>query len=90
MKRNGTLDIEKDDQEIVEDKRLGINQTFVGHGVMIVVKETANDKVPLCLGLGPAANQVSRVFRRGLLSHKGCNSWLLVMRSLGSFDALLP
>ena len=63
MKRNGTwelatLELEKETPEPGGDKRLGMNQTFVGHGVMIVAKETVNDKVPLCLGLGPSANQV--------------------------------
>lgn len=61
MKRNGTLELENQVPEPEGDKRLGLNQTFVGHGVMIVAKETANDSVPLCLGLGPAANQVVKM-----------------------------
>ena len=62
MKRNGTLDLVNNDPETEEraDDPLGLNQTFVGHGVMIVAKETISDKVPLCLGLGPTANQVSQ------------------------------
>lgn len=58
MKRNGTLELQNPAPEPIGDTRLGLNQSFVGHGVMIVVKETVNDKVPLCLGLGPSANQV--------------------------------
>ena len=30
---------------------------FAGHGVLIVAKETVNDAVPLCLGLGPTGNK---------------------------------
>lgn len=31
---------------------------FEGHGVLIVAKETVNDTMPLCLGLGPSRNKV--------------------------------
>jgi hypothetical protein len=62
MKRNGTLHVKNKEPETEKktDDPLGLNQTFVGHGVMIVAKETINDNVPLCLGLGPTANQVSQ------------------------------
>ena len=34
---------------------------FEGHGVLIVAKETLNDTMPLCLGLGPSRNKVRLV-----------------------------
>ena len=34
---------------------------FEGHGVLIVAKETVNNTVPLCLGLGPSRNKVRLV-----------------------------
>ena len=58
MKRNGTFEKDFVTTETGEDDALGLNQTFAGHGVLIVAKHTANDDVPLCLGLGPSANQV--------------------------------
>lgn len=61
MKRNGTFEKDFVTPEPGEDEPLGLNHTFAGHGVLIVAKSTVNDKVPLCLGLGPSANQVGRV-----------------------------
>jgi hypothetical protein len=34
---------------------------FEGHGVLIVAKETVNDKMPLCLGLGATGNMLQLV-----------------------------
>ena len=34
---------------------------FEGHGVLIVAKETAQDGIPLCLGIGPEGNKVRLV-----------------------------
>jgi hypothetical protein len=34
---------------------------FEGHGVLIVAKETVNDTVPLCLGLGNSGNTLRLV-----------------------------
>jgi hypothetical protein len=58
MKRNGTFEKDSETAESGEDAPLGLNQTFAGHGVLIVAKDTVTDNTPLCLGLGPAANQV--------------------------------
>ncbi|GKY92373.1 hypothetical protein MPSEU_000208200 [Mayamaea pseudoterrestris] len=34
-----------------------VHVNFAGHGVLIVAKETVNDAVPLCLGLGSTGNR---------------------------------
>jgi hypothetical protein len=62
MKRNGTFEKEPETAESGEGEQLGLNQTFAGHGILIVAKDTVTENTPLCLGLGPAANQV-RWFR---------------------------
>lgn len=94
MKRNGTLElVNPDPDETSGDARLGLNQSFAGHGVMIVAKETANDKVPLCLGLGPSANQVRSSYYCTITLYcvLDCRSYappMLLMHVAGSADAV--
>jgi len=35
-----------------------VDTSFEGHGVLIVARATVNDRVPLCLGLGPSQNKI--------------------------------
>lgn len=51
------LAADKDDDE---PKRKPSTE-FEGHGVMIVAKDTVNDTMPLCLGLGPSRNKARLV-----------------------------
>jgi hypothetical protein len=39
----------------------GVDMSLEGHGVLIVAKETVNDDVPLCLGLGESGNKLQLV-----------------------------
>jgi hypothetical protein len=46
---------------IPDSEDRGVQLDFAGHGVLIVAKETVQDPVPLCLGLGETGNKVRLV-----------------------------